>query len=222
MLSAVKMLASAALCFAAAIAFPASGWAQESGGYLGGSLGQAKYAGGAPCPGECDNADTAWRIFAGYQFNRYFSTELGYADLGQTSARNIFAGGGITFFTTGTLDSAVTAWDLVGVGALPLSERFSLFGRLGMYQADVKNRRSNQSFSSSFGPSPGSPIGAPVVAESSVNPSGVAAGLGARYDFTRHLGVRAEWQRYSKVDTGASARGEIDVDLLSVGLLYRF
>jgi len=38
-------------------------------------------------------------------------------------------------------------------------------------------------------------------------------GLGAQYDFTRNLGARAQWQRY---DT------DQEVDLLSIGIIYRF
>ena len=37
--------------------------------------------------------------------------------------------------------------------------------------------------------------------------------LGVQYDFTRNLGARAQWQRY---DT------DNEVDLLSVGIVYRF
>lgn len=38
-------------------------------------------------------------------------------------------------------------------------------------------------------------------------------GVGVQYDFTRNLGARAQWQRY---DT------DQEVDLLSVGIVYRF
>jgi OOP family OmpA-OmpF porin len=38
-------------------------------------------------------------------------------------------------------------------------------------------------------------------------------GLGVQYDFTRNLGARAQWQRY---DT------DNEVDVLSVGIVYRF
>ncbi len=38
-------------------------------------------------------------------------------------------------------------------------------------------------------------------------------GLGVQYDFTRNLGARAQWQRY---DT------DQEVDLLSIGIVYRF
>lgn len=46
----------------------------------------------------------------------------------------------------------------------------------------------------------------------------VAWGLGGGYNFTKNLGVRLEWERFR-----AEFQGEKeDVDLLSVGLNYRF
>jgi OmpA-OmpF porin, OOP family len=39
-------------------------------------------------------------------------------------------------------------------------------------------------------------------------------GIGAQYDFNRNVGVRAQWQRY---ETDPN-----EVDLLSVGVIYRF
>lgn len=39
-------------------------------------------------------------------------------------------------------------------------------------------------------------------------------GVGAQYDITRNLGARAQWQRYDSDPT--------EVDLLSIGIVYRF
>jgi len=41
-----------------------------------------------------------------------------------------------------------------------------------------------------------------------------------RYDFTRNLGVRAEWQKYQ--DVGGGDIGESDVDVLSIGAIWKF
>jgi len=38
-------------------------------------------------------------------------------------------------------------------------------------------------------------------------------GVGLQYDFTRNLGDRAQWQRYNS---------DAEVDLLSIGIVYRF
>jgi opacity protein-like surface antigen len=50
--------------------------------------------------------------------------------------------------------------------------------------------------------------------------TGLTLGLGLRYDVTPNLGVRAEWQRYG--DVSADAFGEGDIDLVSIGALWRF
>jgi hypothetical protein len=44
--------------------------------------------------------------------------------------------------------------------------------------------------------------------------------VGLQYDFTRAVGVRGEWQRYNKM--GGGAVPETDVDVLNVGVVYRF
>jgi opacity protein-like surface antigen len=48
-------------------------------------------------------------------------------------------------------------------------------------------------------------------------------GVGGQYDFNRNLGLRLEWNRYSKVKAPDSAGGgDGDIDVLSVGALWRF
>ena len=75
----------------AALAFAGSALSQqkESGIYIGGALGQAEQSDqcSSTAPGvSCDNKDSAWKIFGGFQFSRYFAAELGYANLGEASA----------------------------------------------------------------------------------------------------------------------------------------
>jgi hypothetical protein len=48
----------------------------------------------------------------------------------------------------------------------------------------------------------------------------VRYGLGMRYDFTKSLGIRAELERYSPL--GSPVAGELETDLFSVGLMWRF
>ena len=61
---------------------------------------------------------------------------------------------------------------------------------------------------------------------SSVVPSGddtnggLTYGFGAQYDMMQNAAVRVEWQRYDQV--GGSRTGETDIDVLNVGLLYKF
>lgn len=188
----------AVLAGAAALAVPAAGMAQtgpESGWYAGGSLGQASAKDACSgVPGaSCDDTDTAFRIFGGYQFNRHFAVEAGYVDLGAVQAT---AGG-----FRATTESQ--AFDFVAVGRLPVGERFAAYGKLGMYFA-------NTDASSDF---PG------TTGQSKANHD-LTYALGLQYDFNRNLGIRGEWQRFQKV--GGGTVSEADVDLISIGAVWRF
>jgi OOP family OmpA-OmpF porin len=140
----------------------------------------------------CDDEDTAWKILGGYQFNKNFAVEFGYTDLVEVS------GGG----AVGNFSTEATAFELVAVGMMPLADRFSVYGKIGMYRADV-----DASGTGIFG----------SVSESNTD---LTFAVGVRYDFTRNLGVRAEWQKYQ--DVGGGEIGESDVDVLSVGVIWKF
>lgn len=167
----------------------------DRGPYAGGSIGQST----ADCdvsgiPGvSCDEKDTAWKIFGGYQINRNFGVELGYTDLGEVSA----TGAGVR------INLETTAWELVGVGSFPVADRFSLYGKLGFYRAENKVSSNIAGISGDK------------------TTTDLTFGVGVRYDFTRSMGVRAEWQRYSKVEA-PSGLGDSDIDVLSIGLVVKF
>jgi OOP family OmpA-OmpF porin len=171
-------LAVAAFTFAGAAAAQPS----LSSVYVGGTIGQAEYKDGCAGLTDCDEKDTAWRILGGYQFNRYFAAELGYHDLGEVSA------------PAGAVEG--TAWELVGIGAYPIVDKLSVYGKLGAYRGELE---------------------APGAEETN---SDLTYGVGLQYDVLKNVGVRGEWQRYNKM--GGGAIDETDVDVLSVGVVYRF
>jgi OOP family OmpA-OmpF porin len=185
----------------AAIAFSTpSAFAQargEAGWYLGGSLGQSKVdiedCGGAVT---CDEEGTAWRILGGYQINRNFAVELGFHQFGDASASG--PGGSINF--------EANAFELVGLGAFPLGNQFSVYGKAGLYRGETKVTGSTV-------------LTGPIdIKETNTD---LTYGIGAQYDINRQLGVRAEWQRYTNMGDNATI-GESDVDVMSVGLVVRF
>src|SRR5882762_12016655 len=113
-----KKVLLAAMLGAAVMAVPAVSMAQargETGWYLGGGIGQSQAKDGCTGVGgpgvSCDDKDTAYKIFGGYQVNRNFAAELGYSELGKVKA----SAPGVN------VEFKSTAWDLVGVGAFPLS-----------------------------------------------------------------------------------------------------
>ncbi len=191
----MRRILFAALAAAAFIAGPAFAQSKLGGFYVGAHIGQTKakdFCDGLAGTGiSCDDSDTAWKILGGYQFNKNFAAELAYTDGGEVTA------------SLGGLHESVKAnlWEIVGVGSLPVVERFSVYGKLGLYRADVEDN-TNFGFSAD---------------ETSTD---VTFGFGARYDITQNVAGRVEWQRYS--DVGGGDIGKADVDVISVGVLWKF
>ncbi|HXM83844.1 MAG TPA: outer membrane beta-barrel protein [Burkholderiales bacterium] len=192
-----------AATIAASMALPAVALAQMSApslssAYIGGGIGQSKAKDGCTGVGgagiSCDDKDTAWKILGGYQVNRNFAAELGYTDLGKVKA----SGPG------GSAEIKSNAWDLTAIGAFPLANQFSIFGRLGFYRAETKLSGAGSG---------------------KKDTTDLTYGLGVQYDFARNFGVRGEWQRYRAIKARNDAtgiEGKSDVDVLGVSLIYRF
>lgn len=189
--------------------------ADDSGWYVGANIGQSnakiddeKITSGLLGAGFTttliadDERDLGYKLFGGYQFNRYFALEGGYVDLGQF---------GFTATTTppGTLSGNIRlkGLNLDAVGILPLTERFSAFGRIGVNYAEAKDNFSGTGFVNVMNP------------DESKRAANYKVGLGLQYDFTKTLGMRAEAERY-RVNDAIGSKG--DIDLFSLGLVYRF
>lgn len=193
--SAIAGLGLAALAFSV----PAAAQMSPGNAYIGASIGQAKFSDwcgnvGDFAPSSCDDKDTAFRLFGGYQFHRNIGVELGYADLGEANFNGTFLGVPVTG------KDQFTAWDLVAVGSWPLGTGFSVFGKLGLFYGKVE----------------ASANVAGGVGTNSDTGTDLTFGLGAAYDFTKNLGVRAEWQRYNDFSDAGG------LDVLSIGVVYRF
>jgi OOP family OmpA-OmpF porin len=149
-----------------------------------------------------DDRDTGYKIYGGYQFNKNFAVEGGYFNLGKF-------GYTATTVPAGTLNGNIKLrglnLDLVGI--VPITEKFSAFARAGLHHSEARD-----SFS-----------GTGLVRVSNPNPSkrdtNYKFGLGVQYAFTEALAMRAEVERY-RINDAVGNKG--DIDLVSVGLLYRF
>lgn len=121
--------------------------------------------------------------------------------------RNIAVEGGYT--PLGEISSSIggglkietNAWDLVAVGIWPFTPQFSAFGKLGFYNAEME---------------------ASGVVSGKKTTTDLTYGLGLQFDFARNLGVRAEWQRYGGVEAPSTVGGDTDIDVMSVGVLFKF
>lgn len=176
------------------------GFAQERGLYLGGSVGEAIYS--DTCSDYtvltgCNDGDTAFRVFLGYQFNRNFAIEGGWANLGEVDSQGLFAGVPTTF------RSEANGYDVAAVVSWPVLEHLSLYGKLGVSYVRTRIERNSGG----------------VVSQGSHYSGGFTYGLGVEFGLWR-LGLRAEWQHY---DNAASTLVDEDnVDYYSIGLVLRF
>ncbi|QIE29521.1 OmpA family protein [Caballeronia sp. SBC2] len=189
--------------------------AQNSGWYGGGNLGQShatiddgRIRGGLQAGGFAtssinnDERDFGYKVFGGYQFNRYFALEAGYFDLGKFSFH-------ATTIPAGTLDGSLKlkGGNLDAVGLLPITGDFSIFGRVGATYASTSDSFSGSGAVRPLDPSP------------SKRGFNYKLGLGLQYQITQALAMRGEVERY-RINDAVGNRG--DIDLVSVGLLYRF
>jgi opacity protein-like surface antigen len=92
-------------------------------------------------------------------------------------------------------------WQVLGVGSVPITKNWGVFGKLGAHRW---NQDLGSNFSSIRGTDP--------------RPT---YGLGLKYDFTGNFSVSGEWDRY-QLGPANGARPESDIDLLSIGLKYKF
>lgn len=115
----------------AAVAFAANPVLAESA-YLGAAFGQTKgdldFGPAIVAAADTDDETSLAKYFLGFEVNRYFAIEGGYADFGTYSythnaARNNIDAKGIF---------------LDAVGKLPIGSSFSLFGKVGVVRAGLK------------------------------------------------------------------------------------
>jgi OmpA-OmpF porin, OOP family len=206
-----RMLSLAAL----AVVAGTSAGAQEPGWYLGGNVGRsmatiddARIGSGLAGGGltmtsiEDRDRDKGFKVFGGYQFNRYLSFEGGWFDLGKFG------------FTAATLplgtvtgDAKVRGANLDLVITLPFTQKFAGLVRIGGAYAEVKDTFSGTGLAYPL---------RPAVEKRELQPK---AGVGLQYQFTPRFGMRLEAER-TRINDAVGNLG--DVDLASIGFVVRF
>ena len=152
-----------------------------------------------------DNRDTGYKLYGGYKVNKNFAIEGGYFDLGKFK----FTANTATTVPAGTLDGSIKirGLNLDVVGILPVTQKFSAFGRVGVNYAETRDSFAGTGLVNVIRPSP------------SAHDTNYKYGVGVQYDFNESLGMRLEAERY-RINDAVGNKG--DVDLVSVGLVYRF
>lgn len=136
------------------------------------------YLGAGAGSSKTDNREDSWKLYGGYQFSPTWGVELGYTDLGQYRGAD------------------VESWTLAGTGTMPLNQRWSLLGKLGV----ASNR--------------------PQFAGSSDH-TDLLMGVGVGYSLNTNIGLRLEYEDFGKLSksgAGPNSRG----NNLSLSIKYMF
>jgi OOP family OmpA-OmpF porin len=158
---------------ALALAAPAGVAAQESGGYLGGALGQTRFTEWCdPGTTACDDKDRGWKVFGGYRFNRYFALEGSYINWGEVTA------------SVGAVNVAAEqrSFGLAALGSLQLGPRFSVFGKVGMLSTEQETSRLT-----------------PPASTVQRDETELHYGVGANYSLAQNWAIRGEWENTEKL-----------------------
>jgi OOP family OmpA-OmpF porin len=148
-----------------------------------------------------DERSTGGKLYVGKQLNQYFAIEGGYFDLGKFGFNSTTSGNGAL---NGEVGFRGVNLDLVG--QLPLSQRFSLLGTVGMNYAKASAHFTGNRLFAATNPNP---------SERKLN---AKVGLGLEFKFSEALAMRAEVERY-RVNDAVGNRG--DVDMATLNLVYK-
>lgn len=149
-----------------------------------------------------DHKGVGGKLITGKQLNRNFAVEFSYYDLGKFDYNASTSNGRILNRNVGIRGGSL---DLVAM--MPLSQRFSVLGRIGGTYSMTKEHYTGNTLQAIDGNS---------------NPryksGGYKAGLGLEYKFTEALAVRGEIERYRTKDAWTR---RADVNLASVSLIWK-
>jgi OOP family OmpA-OmpF porin len=158
-----------------------------------------------------DKRSTGGKLLLGYSFNRYFAVEGGYAALGNAKVNMDFRSGTPVSTSVGSFDMKykMSATFIDAVGSLPMNEKWSFIGRVG-----VSYNRVSADF-----------IGSPITLVNSSNDRSESKvrekfGAGVDYNLNRAFTARAEWEHYKMPDPFSDELFNVNTATLS--LLYRF
>lgn len=188
----------------------------QRGWYAGGAIGvtQTKIDDGVlPIGGSTasslskDESATVWGLAVGYDINRHWALEGGYANNGKFTARRTSTAGTVGTFGGQSKGDAIY---FAGIGKLPLQNNFYLFGKLGLAATNAKTHLDT----TGAVPLPNG------VSETKKSEANLLWGLGAGYNFTRNVSVRFDYTQIH--DVGDRSTGEGDVNTFTVGLRYHF
>ena len=174
----------------------------DRGWYIGIGLGDvranykiADFDDGSVSEGLVDNSDSAWKVYGGYEINRYLAIEVGYSDLhNDADKRTTFSGisngtgSRLVSFPGGVVSvdvDDISGYFIAVIGSQPLTNRFDLSAKAGAISWDARQTTVDLDQSTE-----------------ARNGTDVLIGFGMEYRFDNGIGIRGEVERY--FDLGAA------------------
>jgi OOP family OmpA-OmpF porin len=155
--------------------------------YVGASIGSTNLDNGVD-GFQLDSDSTAKRFYGGYSFNEHFSVDGGYLDLGQFDTFVDSAGNPIQ------ISEDADGFLFAATGSIPLSDKLSLYGRLGAFFWDGESLIGN--------------------VDDNVSDVNAHLAVGIRAIVYKNLSITADWSRFDLDGTTA--------DLVAIGLQVGF
>ena len=204
----VALAASAIGMALTATSVQAQAQAQERNGfYVGAGIGytlnmqenESVYSGNGPEK----RTDTGFKFYGGYQFNNNWAIEGQYVNLGTYAADTK------RFVNNRHMTAKASGMSVAAVGMLPLGQSFSLFGKAGAILKTVDASEYNDTKT--------------LRREFKSTKTNVLLGLGAEFNVTQQLALRAEYEYFGKTALGANDNGpKLRNDMISIGARYTF
>ena len=168
-----------------------------SGGDIDGALANQ----GVASSTSSDTGHTAFDINAGYRFNRNWGVEAAYTHFGEFNLNS----------TTGTDTLSgkykAHALSLAGMGYLPLTPNWSVYGKAGLARTSADLDVSSDT-------------GATAVSNQSESKTSWLFGAGLQYDFTSAYFAKAGWDHFNSVGGDMTGKGNIDVYSIGAGMRF--
>jgi OOP family OmpA-OmpF porin len=213
--------------FVAAVSLALASTAAHAQFYVGGGIGSSQLKGdntdvSAPLVANGlsgtiarSERDTGYKVYAGYDVNKNVAVEFGYTDLGKAT----YDYSAPTVPATAQANSKVKGYSLAVLGKLPVSKAFTLFAKLGAFNARTDMTYDRVS----------AVVGNLSISRSDSKTTALL-GIGTEYAINEKLKLRAEYEDYGNVGSAVTqantnnpqGTGRARATLFSLSLSYGF
>lgn len=171
----------------------------------------------------CESTSTTLKAILGFQSNRWFGIEFGYADLGKAKASATSTGvvcnptcGPWQYTVNDTIKSK--GFEFVGVGTIPLDEDLSLLGKFGLLHWTVTG---SGALSGAVPAGYTTLMPVPAVYGATDTGNSAIVGIGLKFKLGEKFVARGEYEA-TPAKIGTAATGQTKLQIFSASLLYLF